>query len=225
MTNTAKATRKTAPRVVTYSRISQDTAGEGKGVARQVEACRDLATSRGWKIAKEYSDNDISAFSGKHRPGYTELMADIAAGLVDVIVVYQSSRIWRDRVERAQAFDVLAEHRIALVATQGSDFDFSTAQGRMLAGIITEFDTAESAVKSERVKAAAAQRRAEGRTNGPPLYGWERHYLMNDEGARVGVIGDVEDKHTADIVREIVDRLLAGDSLAEIARDLSLIHI
>ena len=48
-----------------YARISSDAEGTGLGVARQVKDCRKLAKSRGWAVADEYVDNDVSAYSVK----------------------------------------------------------------------------------------------------------------------------------------------------------------
>ena len=51
-----------------YTRISEDAQHNGLGVARQEADCRRLAERLGWKVANLYTDNDISAFSGKVRP-------------------------------------------------------------------------------------------------------------------------------------------------------------
>src|SRR4051794_24337912 len=66
-----------------YARISSDTEGRALGVTRQLEECRRLADQLGWSIAQEYVDNDLSAYSGKQRPGYRQMLADLADGLRD----------------------------------------------------------------------------------------------------------------------------------------------
>ena len=48
-------------RAAIYARISRDVTGEGLGVERQLADCRALASERGWAVAEEYVDNDISA--------------------------------------------------------------------------------------------------------------------------------------------------------------------
>jgi DNA invertase Pin-like site-specific DNA recombinase len=48
----------------------------------------------------------------------------------------------------------------------------TSAAGRMMAGILGEFDRAESEIKGERVARAALQRAHEGKANGAVLYGW-----------------------------------------------------
>jgi len=70
-----------------YARISSDAEGIGAGVARQVKDCRMLANRLGWRIAGEYVDNDLSAWTGKRRPEYERLLADLSDGLIDAVVV------------------------------------------------------------------------------------------------------------------------------------------
>jgi site-specific DNA recombinase len=63
-----------------YARISSDQEGSGLGVARQLEDYRRLAESLGWSVAEEYVDNDLSAYSGKRRPAYERMLANLAEG-------------------------------------------------------------------------------------------------------------------------------------------------
>ncbi|MGZ6527028.1 MAG: recombinase family protein, partial [Actinomycetota bacterium] len=44
-----------------YARISSDRDGLALGVERQLADCRELASRKGWPVAEEYIDNDISA--------------------------------------------------------------------------------------------------------------------------------------------------------------------
>lgn len=208
-----------AERAAIYARISEDSTGQGAGVQRQLEDARALAAARGWRVVGEYADNNISALTGKVRPEYDALMGAVAAGEVDRIVVYMQSRLWRNRSERAGAIDLLARHRVSVSPVRGPELDMSSAMSRGIAGILGEFDTMESEVKSERVKRAAEQRRAQGRANGPALYGWRRRVVTDDQG-RVISRHDEVDPEQAAVVQEIVSRLLAGEALGAIARDL-----
>jgi site-specific DNA recombinase len=207
-------------RAALYARISQDEHGTQKGVQRQLEDARGLAEARGWDVVGEWLDNDVSAYSGATRAGYDALMAAAEAGEFDRIVVYQTSRLWRSRRERAEAMELLADRRISVAAVSGPELDLSTASGRMIAGVLGEFDTMESAVKGERVARAALQRAQEGRASGPVLYGWRRERILDEHGNPTS-FRDVEDPEQSKIVREIVDRLLDGDTLRAISRDFN----
>ena len=70
----------TAKNAAIYVRISQDRSGAGLGVERQEAECRELADRLGWTVADMYCDNDISAYSGRRRPDYESMLADVEAG-------------------------------------------------------------------------------------------------------------------------------------------------
>jgi DNA invertase Pin-like site-specific DNA recombinase len=210
----------TTYRDVLYGRISEDEAGTERGVHGQLEDGRELSTRRDGIVVGEYSDNDISALRGDHRPGYEALLDEVRAGNVDRIVVFHTSRIWRNRRERAEGIELLQRHRIALISIKGPDLDMSSAAGRMIAGILGEFDTGESELKAERIQRAALTRANEGRANGPVAYGWRREYTYNSSGVRTGY-RDVVDEEKAGVVREIVRRLLAGEALKSIQADFN----
>ncbi|MDT3438365.1 recombinase family protein [Pseudofrankia sp. BMG5.37] len=203
-----------------YGRISDDPLGIDKGVDGQLADGRALAPRYALRIVQEFRDDDISALRGAHRPGYEALVAAISAGTAKVIIVYQTSRLWRNREERAAAIGLFGRHGVRIIATKGPHLDLSTASGRGLTGLLGEFDTMESEIKSERVTSEAARRAAEGRANGMVAYGWAREYLTDDRGRRVGW-QDVEHPEQAGTVRWIVDRLLAGVSLKAVTADLN----
>jgi site-specific DNA recombinase len=199
-------------RAAIYARISQDDTGQEQGVQRQLDDCRKFAETRGWEVLAEYSDNDISAFKGQARPGYDRLMADVLARRVDAVIVFHSSRLWRDMGQLATDQAVFGKARVRLVETRGQEFDLSTSSGFMNVGLSTLINSWESRVKSERVTAAAQQRAERGDPNGAVPFGWRREYTINDRGQRIGS-RDVQDPVQAPIVAEVCRRLLAGESL------------
>ena len=67
-----------------YARISRDRNGDQLGVKRQRDDCRKLIEVRDWLLVGEYIDDDRSAYSGKRRPEYERLLADLEAGTVDL---------------------------------------------------------------------------------------------------------------------------------------------
>jgi len=137
----------------------------------------------------------------------------------------------RDRRERADVIKLFSAHRVNIAVVRGQDFDLTTAQGRGMAGMLGEFDTMESEVKSERVASAAAQRAKKGRPNGDLGYGWRLVAPGQDptqdpvpgmarprmlEGA-TWVVWEPE----ATIVREITQRLLGGETIRGLTADLN----
>ncbi|MGH3672709.1 MAG: recombinase family protein [Pseudonocardiaceae bacterium] len=208
-------------RAAVYCRISEDPRGLEKGVTRQAEDCEALVRARGWRLVGTWTDNDVAVLRpGAYRLQYDAMLAAADLGEITRIVAYGLSRLWRSRTERAAAIERLSKLRVGIALVKGSDLDLSSAAGRMYAGMLGEFDTAESEVKAERVARAAQQRAEEGRANGAALYGWHRAKIRDERGDVLGWRDEI-DSHEAKIVHEIVDRLIRGHTLKAITADLN----
>lgn len=60
-----------------YARISSDRSGDTLGVQRQIADCLALAERKGWTVAGQYVDDDVSAWSGRARPEYERCLRDL----------------------------------------------------------------------------------------------------------------------------------------------------
>ena len=201
-------------RVALYARISQDATGQALGVADQLDHARAFAKGRGYEVVAEESDNSISAFKGADRPGYQKVL-DLARGhQIDRVIVFHLTRLTRNRREWAEIIDDFHAHGVSVSEAQGIDYDLSTAAGRSMVAMQSVWTTMESEVKSERVTAAAARRARAGQPSGSLGYGWEK------SGTGASAIYTTH-PHEAEVVREIVDRLLAGESLRGVTESLN----
>lgn len=197
--------------VIIYARISLDRLGLAEGIADQVRRCREYAAARGWTVLAVFVDDDISASRGKHRPGYAEMMAGIVGGSLQAthIVCVHQSRLWRNRKERAADIERLGMRRVSIAFVDGMTVDLASAQGRLVAGLVGEFDTAESEIKSERVAWASERRAKEGRA-----HGGQRPYGYAPGGMRL-------DPVEAAVVAELFQRFVSGTPLGALVRDLN----
>ena len=98
------------------------------------------------------------------------------------------------------------------------EYPMWTAHGQHMARTMSGNGTFESEIKSERVREAAERRADQGRMNGPCPYGWRPKYDRSASG-RVISSREVEDLDAAHVVREVIRRLLAGESLLAVTRD------
>lgn len=208
-------------RVALYGRISQDPEHDEKGVKRQIKLGRQLVKQRGGIVVMERIDNDISALKGAPRPGYNDIMAAAKSGKITHIVVQHTSRWWRNRIERAIGIGELQAARVGLIPIKGTELDFTSASGRMMAGVIGEFDTAESEFKSERILAKVEELAAEGKiaNGGPRPFGFTRIYV--GEGPRRKIIRDEINEEEAEVIRDCARRILAGEPARSVATDLN----
>lgn len=189
-----------------YARISLDQEGLGKGVDRQVADCRKLAKQLGWTVADTYIDNDVSAYSGKRRPEYERLLADIDNHSVDAVLVYNLDRLTRQPKEFERFNDIAAAAGLTAVRFVTGDMDFGTDDGLFIGRIQAAVAAKESATKSRRIKRKNDERASEGKPHG----GSNRPFGF--EADRI-----TQNKAEAKIVRQLAERYLAGESLRSLA--------
>lgn len=195
-------------RAILYARISVDKRGEETGVQRQLKDMRELATRNGWQVVDEIAENDVSAYA--NRPGFEKVWQMVRGGAVDLVVCWHTSRLVRSRSDRAAVISEFGKHSVGIVAVKGPSLDLRSAYGRGLADLMTAIDSMESEIKAERISASIEDLACRGRSWGVCPFGWLR------------VDGEqVVNEDQAAIVREIVDRLLGGQSIREIAADLN----
>ncbi|OZC86443.1 hypothetical protein CH254_18040 [Rhodococcus sp. 06-412-2C] len=189
-----------------YVRISRDAAGEGLGVQRQLEDCRELADDHGWPVVRVFEDNDISAYSGKNRPGYNALLAAMEAGEVNAVIAYQLDRVGRTMPKLADFIALCAKKEIGLYTVKGGNLDLNTAMGRTWAHVSAAFAQGEVEKMIERMKRAYQQQAVAGK--------WRprrRVFGYNADGSAL-------DPLESTAVREAVQSVLNGVSVRSIAR-------
>jgi site-specific DNA recombinase len=193
-----------------YSRISSDPEHDQRGVTRQLQDCRDLAARRGWQVTGEYVDDDASAWSGKPRPRYQELLADIGAGLIQIVIAWHTDRLHRSPRELEDFIDLIERQKVAVETVKAGPLDLATPSGRAVARTLAAWARFESDHKSERLRRKMQELAEAGRmvSGGTRPYGYQadRRTIEPEEAA---------------IVREAAERILAGNTLRSLANDLN----
>lgn len=143
---------------VIYTRISKDRTGAGLGVDRQEEDCRALAQRLGWTVVAVHSDNDISAYSGKTRPGFEALLASP----IKRVVVWHQDRLLRLSSDLERVLDAgLTVHTV-----QAGTLDLATSTGKAVARTVAAWSTYEIEQSRDRMLRAKQQAAANGRYRG-----------------------------------------------------------
>jgi len=207
---TTREAKPSTTRAAIYARISKDD-GTALGVARQIKDCKALATTKGWTVdpGAVFTDNDVSASTGKRRPQYEAALAYLRDGRASALVVWDMDRLTRRPIE-LERFMEDAEHHGWELASVGGLADLATASGRMSVRFVGAVARAEVERSSRRLKAKSEELALAGKRGGRVPYGWQ---------AGAGDGRDVLHPDEAPVVREIVARVIAGDSLRSIALD------
>ena len=179
----------------------------------QYEACAAYALSQrheGWSVVPERYDD--GGFSGgtMQRPGLQRLLADVAAGKVDVILVYKIDRLTRSLADFAKIVEVLDAAGASFVSITQS-FNTTTSMGRLTLNMLLSFAQFEREVTGERIRDKIAASKRKGMWMGGPVP------LGYEVDARKLVVNQTE----AELVRHIYQRYLELGSVVELADELN----
>ena len=174
----------------------------------QYEACAAYAVSQrqeGWVLLPERYDD--GGFSGgtMQRPGLKRLIADVAAGKIDIILLYKIDRLTRSLADFAKIVEVLDKAEASFVSITQS-FNTTTSMGRLTLNMLLSFAQFEREVTGERIrdKIAASKRRGMWMGGAVPV-----GYFVKD---RKLVVNEPQ----AEIVRAIMRRYLEVGSVVEL---------
>lgn len=197
---------KTRTAVAIYARISQDRTGEELGVKRQLQDCRTEAERRGWHVAAEYVDDDLSAYTGKKRPAYERTLLDLSEGRRDGVIVWHMDRLHRRPIELERFVDTCTQAGVRDVVTLSGDIDLAKGDGLLMARLLSAVAANESDSKRRR-----GQRKAlEIAQSGKPHMGGPRPFGFQDDKM-------THDAAEANVIRDLAARALAGETLISMA--------
>jgi DNA invertase Pin-like site-specific DNA recombinase len=181
-------------RCAVYTRKSTDEGLEKEfnSLDAQRESCEAYIASQrseGWVLVHDrYDDGGVSGGT-LERPALKRLLADIEAGLVDVVVVYKIYRLSRSLMDFAKLVQIFDQNEVTFVSVTQS-FNTTTSMGRLTLNILLSFAQFEREVIGERVRDKIAASRARGMWMGGPVplgYRVENRKLLVDEAAATTV--------------------------------------
>ena len=178
----------------------------------QREACEAYVISQkseGWTaLADGYDDGGWSGGTIE-RPGLRRLLGDIAAGKIDIVVVYKVDRLTRSLADFAKMVELFDKHGVSFVSVTQA-FNTTSSMGRLTLNVLLSFAQFEREVTGERIRDKIAASKARGMWMGgyPPL-GY-------DPNGRTLLVNQPE----AEVVRRIFTRYLELGSVSKLALKL-----
>src|SRR5262245_24199103 len=152
-------------RCAIYTRVSTD-AGldqEFNSLDAQYDAAsayiRSQAHARWTLVRTRYDDGGFSGGS-TDRPALQQLLADVKARKVQVIVVYKVDRLTRSLADFAKLVELFDAHGVSFVSVT-QQFNTTTSMGRLTLNVLLSFAQFEREVTAERIrdKVAASKRK------------------------------------------------------------------
>jgi DNA invertase Pin-like site-specific DNA recombinase len=179
----------------------------------QRDACEAYVASQkaeGWLLLPDRYDDGGFSGSNLERPALQQLITDIEARRVDVVVVYKIDRLSRALMDFAKLVEVFDRNDVTFVSVTQS-FNTTTSMGRLTLNILLSFAQFEREVIGERIRDKFRASRSRGMWMGghPPL-----GYDVKD---RKLIVNEAE----AAIVRTVFERFVRVGSATILARSLA----
>jgi DNA invertase Pin-like site-specific DNA recombinase len=153
-------------RCAIYTRVSTEHGLEQEfnSLDNQREAAEAYIKSQaheGWRmLPSRYDDGGYSGGS-MERPGLKQLLADIQARLIDVVVLYKVDRLTRSLADFAKLVELFDGHGVSFVSVTQS-FNTTSSMGRLTLNVLLSFAQFEREVTGERIRDKIAASKKKG---------------------------------------------------------------
>ena len=130
----------------------------------QREACEAYIASQrheGWTLHPELYDDGGFSGGNMDRPGLAQLLTDIRAGNIHVVVVYKVDRLTRSLADFAKIVEIMDEAGASFVSVTQS-FNTTTSMGRLTLNVLLSFAQFEREVTGERIRDKIAASKKKG---------------------------------------------------------------
>ena len=183
----------------------------------QREACAAYILSQrheGWaELSDRYDDGGFSGGS-MERPGLQQLLTDVRAGRIDVIVVYKVDRLTRALSDFAKMVETFDGAGVSFVSVTQA-FNTTSSMGRLTLNVLLSFAQFEREVTAERIRDKVAASKKKGLWMGGSVpFGYD---------AKDNAL--VVNKAEADAVRTIFREYLTIGSVPKLRRRLAQLGI
>lgn len=137
----------------------------------QREACAAYVLSQaheGWEQVSEHYDDGGWSGGSMDRPALKQLLADVSANKVDIIVVYKVDRLTRSLADFAKIVEILDGNDASFVSVTQA-FNTTNSMGRLTLNVLLSFAQFEREVTGERIRDKIAASKKKGMWMGGPV--------------------------------------------------------
>lgn len=155
---------------------------------QQEPAIDRFIADRGWTPGKTYPLNDVSAFDGEQDAMFEKVLADVRAGVINVLVIFSSSRL--DRRGIVSALGMIRRVRDAGGWVACATEPWVEADDELTGAVSSWVNWKSSADKSVAIRNAYANMRDAGFFVGTTPAGYEKHGRKRETQLRVTPAGE-----------------------------------
>ena len=197
--------------VVIYARVSSNSMEQLESLKAQISGLVGFVSGHNnWKLVDIHIDI-ASSKRGSVRPAFHKMIEECKAGLTDIVVVKNISRLGRDTVEVLDAINTLREADVRIIFRQ-EELDTLTVGSSLLISTIEACTQAENESRSDNIRWGIKKRASNCSLEfyRRKCYGYDK----DDNGDLV------INEEQAEIVKLIFDLYLGGKSILGIVKEL-----
>ena len=163
--------------VSAYARLSRDEDRENySSIEEQINIIKEYAKSRGWDITDEnvYIDDNVSGYTFD-RPKFAQMLENVSAGKIDVVIAKDLSRIGRNNGKVLCLIEDFkkAGKNLILISEMGGVYDVQNDRDDTI-GITTWFNERYVKDISRKVRTNMLSKQKDGRLIMGNYYGYEK---------------------------------------------------
>src|SRR5262249_1879548 len=163
----------------------------------------------GWRLIPGRYDDGAFSGASLDRPALQQLLADVRAGKIDIVLVYKVDRLTRSLADFAKLIELFDAHDVSFVSVTQS-FNTRSSMGRLTLNVLLSVAQFERELIGERVRDKIAASKRKGIWVGGPV---PLGYAAVDK--KILVVAA-----EAEAVRTIFARYLELGSVRALAQDL-----
>src|SRR5438876_3733975 len=153
-------------RCAIYTRKSSEEGLEQEfnSLQAQCEACEAYIRSQrheGWVLARSRYDDGGFSGGSMERPALQELLTDIRARRLDIVVVYKVDRLTRSLADFARLVELFDAEAVSFVSVT-QQFNTTSSMGRLTLNVLLSFAQFEREVTGERIRDKIAASKKKG---------------------------------------------------------------
>jgi site-specific DNA recombinase len=168
--------------------------------------------AQGWTCLESRYDDGGFTGGNMDRPALKRLLADIALGQIDCVVVYKVDRLSRSLLDFARMMETFEKYQVSFVSVT-QQFHTGSSMGRLVLNVLLSFAQFEREIIAERTRDKIALARRKGQwAGGWPLLGYD----VDPRGFKL-----VVNQEEAAQVREIFQLYVRLGGLIPVVKELA----
>src|SRR6476659_10139673 len=137
----------------------------------QREACEayiKIQAHEGWRLIPGRYDDGAFSGASLDRPALQQLLAEVRAGNIDIVLVYKVDRLTRSLADFAKLIELFDVHGVSFVSVTQS-LNTTSSMGRLTLNVLLSFAQFERELIGERVRDKIAASKRKGLWVGGPV--------------------------------------------------------